>query len=408
MAQGMRTSKAGLDLIRTFEGFRAEAVRLANGRHMIGYGHTRSARAGLTITETEASEILRDYDLPPIERALCERVPAPLSQNEFDALVSFIWNVGEENFFASDVHARLVAGERLAAADAFGAWRKARVNGRVIVVDALVRRRAAEKALFLTVADGAPIAPTPLIRPQVDLAVAIMTPREPAEVVVPDDVEPEPWPLAARTGDDLARSPAQSRPEEAARAVKERLTRILGEEPVRPTAPAATGAPSVDEITRAVSALAASDDRAAQPERPLAPPAEAPSPGDAPPPEPGAPARDNDATASLKPLDEGRPGRRTIHTVIDDLARPDVPGEAHQRFDGASTPRDPVSTWLYGALAALGLLITGWGVLGPDSAGAAGGEMPGLAGVRPFAVILGALLFIIMGYYTWRALQDRA
>lgn len=405
MAQGMRTSKAGLDLIRTFEGFRAEAVRLSNGRHMIGYGHTRSARAGLTITEAEASEVLSDYDLPPIERALAERVPAPLNQNEFDALVSLIWNIGEENFFASDIHARLVAGERLAAADAFAAWRKARVNGRVIVVDALVRRRAAEKALFLTVPDGAPIAPTPLIRPQVDLAVAIMTPREPAEVVVPDNVEPEPWPLAPRDPQEAAGTPAPSRPEEAARAVKERLTRILGEAPEAPAAPATSEAPSVDEITRAVSALAGGEESAAPSEAPSEP--SAPQPSDAPPPEPGAETGHDGATASLKPLDEARPGRRTIHTVIDDLARPDLPGDARQRFAGASAPRDPVSTWLYGALAALGLLIAGWGVLAPGSAGAAGGEMPGLAGVRPFAVILGALLFIIMGYYTWRALQDR-
>lgn len=62
-------SRAGVILIKSFEGFRPRAVRGADGRWTIGYGHTRSAREGLTVSEADA-ELLLQYDLLPVVETL--------------------------------------------------------------------------------------------------------------------------------------------------------------------------------------------------------------------------------------------------------------------------------------------------------------------------------------------------
>lgn len=168
-----RISKRGLNLIKGFEGLRRRSENLPGGGWIVGYGHTRSAREGVEVSEREAEYLLR-YDLQGIEKMVSEAVHAPLDQNEFDALVSFAWNVGRQNFHASDVLKYVNAGEMLAAAESFNAWRKARVDGRLIVVDALVRRRAAEKHLFLSHPSGAPHAPSQIVRPELDVAASVL------------------------------------------------------------------------------------------------------------------------------------------------------------------------------------------------------------------------------------------
>ena len=173
MGQVNRISKAGLQLVKGFEGLRRRSEPLMSGGWIVGYGHTRSAREGVEVTEREAEYLLR-YDLQEIEKMVSSAVHAPLNQNEFDALVSFAWNVGRENFHISDVLKYVNAGEMLAAAESFGAWRKARVDGRLIVVDALVRRRAAEKHLFLSHPSGVPSAPSQIIRPELDVAASVL------------------------------------------------------------------------------------------------------------------------------------------------------------------------------------------------------------------------------------------
>ena len=139
----------------------------------MGYGHTRSAREGIEVSEREAEYLLR-YDLQETERLVCDVVRAPLHQNEFDALVSLAWNIGEEAFRHSDVLKYVNSGEMLAAAESFAAWRKARIDGHLIVLDALVRRRAAEKNLFLSHPAGAPAAPSLVVRPVLDSAASVL------------------------------------------------------------------------------------------------------------------------------------------------------------------------------------------------------------------------------------------
>jgi lysozyme len=129
-------------LIKSFEGFRPRAVKEADGRWIIGYGHTASAREGLSVAEADA-ELLLQYDLLPVVKALNEQVQAPLNQHQFDALASFAVSVGVDRFLASDVLQRLNEGHAGQAADALIGWPEE------ISTDDRLRRRAAERALFV-------------------------------------------------------------------------------------------------------------------------------------------------------------------------------------------------------------------------------------------------------------------
>ncbi len=166
-----QVSAAALALIRGFEGYRPEAMRLADGRWVIGHGHTLTAREGAWVSEDDA-ETLLIFDLLAVAQAIEDLVFTPLVQNQLDALVSFVFNIGVENFSDSAVLRRLNEGAMLDAAFALEAWRKADVGGDRIVADVLVRRRAAEKALFLTPQDGWIGAPSPMIEPKIDTLFA--------------------------------------------------------------------------------------------------------------------------------------------------------------------------------------------------------------------------------------------
>ena len=173
MGQVNQISKTGLELVKSFEGLRRRSEPLPGGGWIVGYGHTRSARQGVEVTEREAEYLLR-YDLREVEKMVRNSIHAPLNQNEFDAIISFAWNIGRDSFHSSDVLKYINAGEMIAAAESFSAWRKARVDGRSIVVDALVRRRAAEKNLFLSHPSGPPSAPSLVVKPELDVAASVL------------------------------------------------------------------------------------------------------------------------------------------------------------------------------------------------------------------------------------------
>ncbi len=194
MAGRLRTSPTGLQLIKSFEGFRESATQLPGGRWTIGYGHVRTAREGLTISEKDAEDLLV-YDLKPAEDAIANSVFAPLLQNQFDALVSLVFNITPAQFRDSDILRNLNSGDYLAAANGFDLWRRARLHGRVIVVDALVRRRAAEKSMFLDHPSGPAAAPSSIVRPEMDVLDA-----------APDH------PRAHANDEDDDRAPVVSRP----------------------------------------------------------------------------------------------------------------------------------------------------------------------------------------------------
>ena len=139
----MHISEAGLALIRQFEGLRLLAYKCAAGVPSIGYGHTRTAKMGQSITQERAEELLRE-DVARFEAAVSRLVTVPLSQGQFDALVSFAFNLGAKALEKSTLLRLLNAGDYYGAAAQFDRWVYA--SGKKL--SGLVKRRAAERALF--------------------------------------------------------------------------------------------------------------------------------------------------------------------------------------------------------------------------------------------------------------------
>jgi lysozyme len=117
----MRTSDQGLELLKEREGCKLQAYLDSVGVPTIGVGHTNGVHMGMTITEDEALGLLRE-DLQWSEAAIASGVTVPLEQHEFDALVSFVFNVGPRAFAASTLRRMLNAGDRAAAALQFDRW----------------------------------------------------------------------------------------------------------------------------------------------------------------------------------------------------------------------------------------------------------------------------------------------
>jgi GH24 family phage-related lysozyme (muramidase) len=134
----------GLKLIKTFEGLELNAYQDAVGVWTIGYGHTKTAKKGMTISEAQAEELLK-ADLNLFEVAVADAIKVTLEDNQFSALVSFAFNLGPRNLSRSTLLKLLNSGDIQGAADEFPRWNKA--GGQVLL--GLTRRRNAERALFL-------------------------------------------------------------------------------------------------------------------------------------------------------------------------------------------------------------------------------------------------------------------
>jgi lysozyme len=178
-----QVTRAATDLIKAFEGYRRHAARLANGRWTIGYGHTLTAREGAEVSEKDA-EALLTYDLIAVAHAVNDQTYTPLTQNQFDALCAFAFNIGLEKFRVCSVLRLVNQGQLLQAACGMELWRKADFQGERIVIDALVRRRAAEKNLFLTPTAGWVPAPSPILPPNLDTDLDRVVPLEKPAVVI--------------------------------------------------------------------------------------------------------------------------------------------------------------------------------------------------------------------------------
>lgn len=164
----MKTSPRGINLIKEFEGFRSQAYKpIPSDPWTIGYGTIRGVKPGDVITRAEAERRLR-HELVEYERAVERATGGNATQPQFDALVSFAYNVGVKGMAGSTVIKRHNTGDHQAAARAFGLWNKA--GGKVW--PGLTRRRAAEAALYLT--------PDPASQPVENIKYAM-----------PAEVEPE-------------------------------------------------------------------------------------------------------------------------------------------------------------------------------------------------------------------------
>lgn len=149
MPGNMQISLNGLNQIKNHEGFRHNVYNDSAGYPTIGYGHKLTAAerlAGLSyVTEQEAARLLAK-DVASAEATVNAAVKVPLTQNQYDALVSFVYNVGGGAFRRSTMLRLLNAGDYSAAAGQFARWNKA--GGRVVL--GLTNRRLAEAELFRT------------------------------------------------------------------------------------------------------------------------------------------------------------------------------------------------------------------------------------------------------------------
>ena len=147
-------SDQGINLIKKFEGL----AKVENDGMVIpykcpanvmtiGYGHTKGVKKNMRITKEEAENLLRD-DLRSFEAEVKNMVDVPLSQYQFDALVSFVFNLGAANFKSSTLLKKLNAGDYAAVPAQLMRWNKARVGGKLQPLTGLTRRRTAEAALF--------------------------------------------------------------------------------------------------------------------------------------------------------------------------------------------------------------------------------------------------------------------
>jgi lysozyme len=159
----VKISEAGIQLIKSFEGCHNTPYRCSAGLHTIGYGHVlypdqarlktpERALYGIKdehnrVFEYDEIDSILEKDLERFEAGVLRLCPAAAdSQSQFDAIVSFSFNVGLGNLQSSTLRMKYNRGEIKAAADEFLKWNKA--GGKVLA--GLTRRRSAERALFLS------------------------------------------------------------------------------------------------------------------------------------------------------------------------------------------------------------------------------------------------------------------
>jgi len=139
----MKISQDGIDLIKHFEGCELEAYRCSGNVPTIGYGHTSDVSDGDSCTLQEAEELLT-IDLEEFERYVDKYVEVALEQHQFDALVSWTFNLGPSNLKSSTLLRVLNDDDYDGVPQQIKRWNKA--GGKVL--DGLVRRREAEARMF--------------------------------------------------------------------------------------------------------------------------------------------------------------------------------------------------------------------------------------------------------------------
>jgi len=156
----MRLSEHGLNQIRKHEGFGPDIYRDVAGLKTVGYGHLLTAsdkaigRFKYGVSEEGAMRLLAE-DVAWAERVVNNLVRVSLKQQEFDALTSFVFNIGATAFRRSTALKRLNRGDKRGAAEAMTWWNKITVKGKKVPSQGLSNRRMAEYQLFRGDKDGA-------------------------------------------------------------------------------------------------------------------------------------------------------------------------------------------------------------------------------------------------------------
>ena len=141
----MRISEHGIQTIKNFEGLSLKAYRCPAGVWTIGWGSTAGVTAGMTITLAQAEDMLR-AEVERFEKAVNRLVEVPLSQNQFDALVSFAYNVGDGALARSTLLRLLNQGDYDAVPGQLARW----THGGGRVLPGLVKRRRMEGELWMS------------------------------------------------------------------------------------------------------------------------------------------------------------------------------------------------------------------------------------------------------------------
>lgn len=141
----MKTSEKGKALIKKYEGCRLKAYKCPAGVLTIGYGHTNNVRVDDVITQAEADKLL-DIDIVIKEKEVNSVLRVPVTQGQYDALVSFAFNLGIGNLKKSTLLRLVNQGKYKNASNEFSRWVYA--GGKVLA--GLVKRRNEEKELFLS------------------------------------------------------------------------------------------------------------------------------------------------------------------------------------------------------------------------------------------------------------------
>jgi lysozyme len=147
----METNQKGIDLIKFFEGCKLTAYLCPAGIPTIGYGHTGTdvtqADVGKKTITKEQAEALLISDLPKYEKGVTNNVKSVINQNQFDALVSFVYNLGEGNFKSSTLLKKINANPNDATIrNEFNKW----INSNGKPLSGLVIRRKQEADLYFT------------------------------------------------------------------------------------------------------------------------------------------------------------------------------------------------------------------------------------------------------------------
>jgi len=151
----MKINQATINLVKKWEGFKAEAYLCPANVWTIGYGTTTRAGVGLTvakgmrITEAEAEHYLQQ-GLNKFAEQIRSHITAEINENEFGAFVSLAYNIGPSAFIKSSALRHFNAGDKARAAESIKLWNKATINGKRQVLKGLVNRREDEVALFNT------------------------------------------------------------------------------------------------------------------------------------------------------------------------------------------------------------------------------------------------------------------
>lgn len=146
----MQISKTGIELIKRFEGLELKAYQDCVGVWTIGYGWTQPVDGkkigpGMVIDQATAYRLLK-CGVVQFEQGVNQMVKVKITQGQFDALVSFAYNLGLRTLSTSTLLQKLNAGDKQGAANEFDKW----VNAGGVKLNGLVKRRAAERELFLS------------------------------------------------------------------------------------------------------------------------------------------------------------------------------------------------------------------------------------------------------------------